>query len=126
MTMLLFDASRFAICVLFLIFTLRFFYLSLKTVNSVEGDNVTMHHFIEHLVATAFSFLGSIIGSIYSFIHLFIGKQGELPEYPFTISLFLIVISGILFMIHMIKEQTPGHPFYMREYGLSEQSEDKT
>jgi len=125
MTMILFDALRLIVCILFLVFTLRFFYLSLKTVKIIEDNNIMMTHFIEHLVATAFSFLGSMVGAIYSFIHLFSADQGELPEYPFTISLFLIVISGLLFMVHMVKEQTPGHPFYMREYANLEDQEDE-
>ena len=68
-------------------------------------------------MAAAFAFLGSLLGTLYSFIHLFNSHQGSLSESPFTVAMLLLLISGIAFMLHMIKEQTPGHPFYVREMG---------
>jgi len=109
------DAGRVSLFSIFLVATLRFFYLSWQTRNTHSDDVVVQQHFMEHIVAAAFAFMGSLIGTLYSIVHLFSTDQGELSELPFTVSLVFLLVSGGAFMVHMIKEQTPHHPFYIRE-----------
>jgi len=115
--MYLIDAGRVTLFSIFLVATLRFFYLAWQTRNTHSDDVVVQQHFMEHAVAAAFAFIGSLIGTLYSIVHLFSVEQGRLPEMPFTVALFFLLVSGVAFMIHMIKEQTPHHPFYVRENG---------
>jgi len=115
--MYLLDAGRVVLFGLFLIATIRFFYLSWNTHNIHSNDVVVQQHFMEHAIAAFFAFMGSMLGVVYSLIHLFSSKQGTLSEIPFTVAETFILISCIAFMIHMIKEQTPKHPFYIRENG---------
>jgi uncharacterized membrane protein YjfL (UPF0719 family) len=72
---------------------------------------------MEHAIAASLAFIGSLLGVLYSLVHLFNIEQGVLAELPFTISMLFLLFSGIAFMLHMIKEQTPHHPFYVRENG---------
>jgi len=95
----------------------RFFYLAWQTHNAHSDDVVVQQHFMEHAIAASFAFIGSLLGVLYSLVHLFSVEQGALAELPFTISMLFLLISGIAFMIHMIKEQTPNHPYYVRENG---------
>jgi len=113
--MTLLDAGRVALFSVFLVATLRFFYLSWQTRDAHSDDVVVQQHFMEHVVAAAFAFIGSLLGVLYSIVHLFSTEQGVLSEMPFTVSLVFLLVSGVAFMIHMIKEQTPHHPFYIRE-----------
>jgi len=120
--MYLIDAGRVVLFVAFLVATLRFFYLSWQTRNAHSDDVVVQQHFLEHALAAAFAFIGSLLGTLYSIVHLFSGEQGGLPEMPFTVSLFFLLVSGIAFMVHMLKEQSPHHPFYVRENGEDDQT----
>jgi len=113
--MYLIDAGRVALFVVFLVATLRFFYLAWQTRNAHSDDTVVQQHFLEHAIAAAFAFIGSLLGVLYSIVHLFSVEQGLMAEIPFTASLFFLLASGIAFMVHMIKEQSPHHPFYVRE-----------
>jgi len=113
--MYLLDAGRVALFSIFLVATLRFFYLAWQTHNAHSDDVVVQQHFMEHAIAAAFAFIGSLLGVLYSIVHLFSVEQGVLSETPFTVSMLFMLISGVAFMIHMIKEQTPHHPFYIRE-----------
>ena len=121
--MYLLDAGRVVLFTGFLCATLRFFYLTWQTHKTHPDDPIVQQHFMEHSIAAAFAFIGSLIGSLYSVVHLFSLDQGVLSEIPFSVAMMFLLLSGIAFMVHMIKEQTPNHPFYVRENG--EQSEDK-
>jgi len=118
--MYLLDAGRVTLFSIFLVATLRFFYLAWHTRNAHSDDVVVQQHFMEHAVAASFAFTGSLIGVLYSIVHLFSIEQGIMSEMPFTWSLFFLLVSGIAFMVHMIKEQSPHHPFYVRENGQDE------
>jgi len=118
--MYLIDAGRVTLFSIFLVATLRFFYLAWQTHNAHSDDAVVQQHFLEHAVASSFAFIGSLIGVLYSIVHLFSAEQGTMPEIPFTVALFFLLVSGIAFMVHMIKEQSPSHPFYVREHGEDE------
>ena len=113
--MYLMDAGRVIIFLAFLAATVRFFVLAWHTRESHPDDEVVQQHFMEHAIASALGFVGSLVGFIYSLVHLFSIEQNVLPEFPFTVAMFFMLCSGIAFMSHMIKEQTPGHPFYVRE-----------
>jgi len=115
--MYLLDAGRVVLFAGFFIATLRFFYLTWKTRQSHPDDPIVQQHFAEHSVAAVLAFIGSLIGVLYAIAHLFSIDQGHLSEMPFTIAMLFLLLSGTAFMIHMIKEQTPGHPFYIRENG---------
>jgi len=115
MMMYALDAGRVILFAAFLIASLRFFYLAWNTHKQHPNDAVVQQHFAEHAVAATFAFLGSLLGTIYSIVHLFSPNQGELSEAPFTVAMFFLLLSGTAFMLHMIREQTPGHPFYVRE-----------
>jgi len=118
--MYLLDAGRVTLFSIFLVATLRFFYLAWQTRNAHSDDAVVQQHFLEHAIASSFAFIGSLLGVLYSLVHLFSIEQGVMSEMPFTVSLFFLLVSGIAFMVHMIKEQNPSHPFYVRENGLDE------
>jgi len=113
--MYLMDAGRVVIFAAFLAATLKFFILAWNTRKSHPDDEVVQQHFLEHTAASSLGFIGSLVGVVYSIVHLFSVEQGGLPEFPFTVAMFFMLCSGIAFMAHMIKEQTPGHPFYVRE-----------
>jgi len=118
--MYLLDAGRVTLFSIFFVATVRFFYLAWQTRNAHSDDVIVQQHFMEHAIAAAFAFIGSLIGVLYSLVHLFSIEQGVLSEMPFSISMLFLLISGIAFMVHMIKEQTPHHPFYVRENGEDE------
>ena len=118
--MYILDAGRVVMFSGFLIATLKFFWMAWQTQKSHPDDAVIQQHFMEHSIAASLAFLGSLLGSIYSVVHLFSLSQGTLTETPFTVAMFFLLASGIAFMIHMIKEQTPKHPFYIRETGGKE------
>jgi len=111
------DAFRVMTFLTFFVLTIWFFILSFHTRNKHPDDSVIQQHFLEHAVAGLFSFIGSFIGTIWSVIHLLSTNQGELSENGFSVAILFLLFSGIAFMYHMIKEQTPGHPFYVREVG---------
>jgi len=114
--MYLIDAGRVVLfCGYFFWPRSDFFGFAWGTHKTHLNDPVVQQHFAEHAIAAALAFLGSLIGVIYSVVHLFSIRQGELPETPFSVAILLLLLSGIAFMQHMIKEQTPGHPFYVRE-----------
>ena len=113
--MYLMDAGRVVIFAAFLAATIKFFILAWNTRKSHPDDEIVQQHFMEHAIASALGFVGSLVGFIYSIAHLFSVKQGGLDEFPFTVAMAFMLFSGIAFMSHMIKEQTPGHPFYVRE-----------
>jgi len=115
--MYLIDAGRVTLFSTFLISTVWFFILAWRTHNKHADDEVVQQHFLEHAIAASFAFIGSMLGVLYSVVHLFSHEQGTLSELPFTVSLFFLLISGIAFMMHMVKEQTPQHDFYIRENG---------
>jgi len=118
--MYLLDAGRVTLFSMFIAATLRFFYLAWQTRNAHSDDAVVQQHFLEHAIASSLAFIGSLLGAIYSIVHLFSVEQGTMSEIPFTASLFFLLVSGIAFMVHMIKEQNPSHPFYVRENGINE------
>jgi len=117
MIMDLIDAGRVILFVGFLLATIYFFRLSWQTRNSHADDLVVQQHFLEHVIAASLAFMGSLIGVVYSIIHLLAKSQNHLVEYPFSLAMGLLLVSGLAFMLHMIKEQTPGHPYYIRENG---------
>jgi len=111
----LMDAGRVVIFMAFLAATVKFFILAWNTRKRHPDDEVVQQHFMEHAIAALLGFIGSLVGFIYSLAHLFSIEQEGLSEFPFTVAMFFMLCSGIAFMSHMIKEQTPGHPFYVRE-----------
>jgi len=115
--MMIFDSLRVVLFATFLIVTLRFFYLAWQTKDAHPDDAVVQQHFLEHAIAACLAFIGSLLGTLYSFVHLFTTRQGHLMEEPFTVAMFFMLASGIAFMWHMCNEQTPNHPFYVRENG---------
>jgi len=115
--MIIMDAARVIVFAVFLLATLRFFWLSWQTRNTHPNDVIVQQHFAEHAIAGGFAFIGALVGLLYSIPHLFSPYQGHLNEIPFTVATLFLLLSGIGFMLHMIKEQTPGHAFYVRENG---------
>ena len=113
--MILIDSARVILFLSFFIAAMRFFYLAWNTHKTHSDDPVVQQHFAEHSIAAALAFIGSLIGVLYSIVHLFSSDQGALSEYPFTIAMLFLLMSGTAFMVHMIREQTPGHAFYVRE-----------
>jgi len=112
------DSIRVVLFSLFLLTTLRFFWLAWQTREAHPDDLIVQQHFTEHVFAAALAFVGSLLGSIYSLVHLFtLEQKGGLTEFPFTVAMFFLLLSGTAFMLHMIKEQTPDHPYYIRENG---------
>ena len=117
MMMIIIDAARVVLFGCFLAATLRFFQLSWNTRHAHADDVIVQQHFMEHAVAASMAFMGSLVGVVYSFVHLFSSHQNMLSEKPFSIAILFLLVSGMAFMLHMIKEQTPGHPYYIRETG---------
>jgi len=117
MMMIIIDAARVVLFGGFLAATLRFFQLSWKTRNAHSDDVIVQQHFMEHAAAASMAFMGALIGVVYSIVHLFSTHQSTLSEKPFSIAMLFLLISGMAFMLHMIKEQTPNHPYYIRETG---------
>ena len=115
--MYLIDSARVMLFAWFLAATICFFNLSWQTRNAHPGDYIVQKHFMEHAIAASMAFIGSLTGVIYSVVHLFSLEQNTLSEEPFSVAMMFLLISGTAFMTHMIKEQTPGHPYYIRENG---------
>lgn len=113
--MLIEDSFRVVMMLFLLMLSLHFFLLAYKTRNEHLDDMVVQRHFMEHAVGGLLLFLGAAVGSVWSIVHLLQPQDKGLPEGPFTVSLVLFSASFICFLLHMIKEQTPGHDFYFRE-----------
>jgi len=111
------DAARVVAFGSFFSATVYFFYLSWTNRNNHADDAIIQQHFMEHALAASFALLGSLVGTVWSTVHMLSLEQGTLPEYPFSTAIVFLLISGMLFMLHMIKEQTVGHPYYQREMG---------
>jgi len=81
-------------------------------IGSMEED-----HFIEHVVSGSIGFLGCSIGAIMAVIHLVLQNTGS-HVVPISVEIISNIADGLLFVAasmfvhHMIKEETPSHPFY--------------
>jgi len=113
--MFIHDGFQVVLFLAFLCSTLRFFWLSWRTKESHPDDEIVQQHFMEHAIAAGVSFIGALFGTVWSFAHLVSIHQSMVIELPQSIALDFILISSTLFMAHMIKEQTPNHPYYIRE-----------
>jgi len=115
--MLSFDSIRVVVYGAFLTSLIVFYLRAWQSRNVHRDDEIIQQHFLEHSIASFFAFLGSSLGFVWSIVHLFSVDQNTLPEIPFTVSSMLLIAGAFLFVVHMTKEQTPGHPFYQREVG---------
>jgi len=98
--------------------------LSLKNREAHVSDAVAQMHYQDHAVAVIFSLIGSTIGTVMSVFHILQQHVLLVDIYWSEIGLcsgfIFLALSGIMFMRHMICEETPGHPYYVREHGLEE------
>jgi hypothetical protein len=109
-----------------------FAFINQAKTNYIEhsSNSVIKEHFTEHLVGCSVGILGGVISFGFSIIHflaqniygasLAMIKQ---IEYGTDIGGILILASGILFLEHMTREETKGHPYYIQEYGQHEVTE---
>jgi len=100
----------------------------LKFIETAKNDDIVRYpdlvireHFTDHLQAVVVGLVGGCLSLVFSIVHfiaqnLFFMDEEELIfiEYGTEIGIVLVFVSGIMFMSHMIKEETPGHPFCVK------------
>lgn len=121
--MLLVDLTVFSFTTSLAKYSLDFLSISSKNKKEHEHDVVSQLHFQEHVSAVVIQLVGSTIAALGSFVHIldqhFLGsKLSYSIEITESVGFILIALSSIIFLNHMKKEETPGHPFFMREYGF--------
>lgn len=121
MGMVLVDVTLLVLMSSMLKFSYNFMKLSILNKKKHEYDPVAQLHFQDHATAVIFALIGSTLGTVSAIWHIFeqhiLRMQTWASEVSLSISFVMLGISGAMFMRHMIKEETPGHPFYVREYG---------
>ncbi len=85
---------------------------------SIEHD-----HFVEHAVAGGLGFVGCVIGVICAVVHLILQNTGNhfVPpdvEIIENVSRGVLLISASMFVHHMIREESPHHPFYYLHFPM--------
>jgi len=107
-------------------FSLSFTKLSLRNKKAHNLDAVSQMHFHDHAIAVIFSLVGSSVGVLMAAFHILqqhiLRVDTYWSEMGLAGSFVILACSGLLFMRHMICEETPGHPYYIREYLSSEDS----
>ena len=124
MIMMLVDSFVCALAGLYLITVFQFIRAARQNLTEHYSDAIVSLHFTDHLYSSVVGLIGGTItfaSSVFHFIaqNIIIKSDLILRQIEICEDLGVIVIffSGIMFMIHMRKEETPGHPFYIREYG---------
>jgi len=114
--MVIHDSLMLTTSIMVFIGSIWFFIRTLLNLKTHGHDIITHRHFFEHAVAVAFVSVGALFMIVSDSVHLFSQIQSAVIEYPESIPEMLLRAGIFLFLIHMIKEQTPNHPFYIREY----------
>jgi len=115
------------ICLLGTFIGNAYHYIILASKNTAEHakDPIVQQHFSEHAFACMFAFLFGSSAFAFSVLHLVYQNFSNivLPmwlEIGQTVSYGGLILVGILFIVHMRREETVGHPFFIREYGDKE------
>jgi len=90
-------------------------------------NRINEEHFTDHFWASLVGIFGGCLVFAFSILH-FIGQNIyiiansilEKIEYGENIGFVCVLFSGVMFMYHMKAEETPGHPFYIQEYGTKD------
>jgi len=88
------------------------------------SNPINREHFTEHLVSCATGLVGGVLSFGFSLIHFFAQNVFNLSEnvlsqieYGTDAGIIMVLVSGMMFMDHMTREETRGHPFFAKEYG---------
>ena len=120
--MIIMDSMMIVIFSKFLYSIIKFMKMAKQNIAEHSEDAVASLHFQEHTLAAWFGMTGSAISLVASIFHAVYQNIIGQPVVPYieelqSLGLVFLVISGWLFIQHMTKEETKGHPFYIREYG---------
>jgi len=121
--MMLLDSSVCGLSAVYLIAAMRFIKVARKNINKRQCDMITSQHFSDHLTASFIGLVGGTIGFGFAVLHFFSQNIFNTPmaitdliEIGESVGVMMILISGILFMLHMTSEETPGNPYYIQDY----------
>jgi len=115
---MIFTDALVASALAYLSYTLwRFLCMAQGNVGKHESGSDEAFHFVDHLIAGTLGFIGCTVGAMVSIVHLVLQNTGShaVPEYVEllgNVAYSLLFIAATLFVHHMIKEETPGHPFF--------------
>jgi len=113
---LIFDCVVMSICIMYILTSIDF----IKSKKTDITNPIHIEHSNEHFLIAVIGILGGAMSfsfSLLSFFGTYIYKvSDEVISYIDIVrelGFVLIVISGILFMIHLKKEETPSHQYYV-------------
>jgi len=121
--MMLLDSTVCGLSAVYLISAMRFIKVARRNIDKRQCDMITSQHFSDHLTASFIGLVGGTVGFGFSVLHFFSQNIFNTPmtvvdliEIGESIGVMLILVSGILFMLHMTSEETPGNPYYVQDY----------
>jgi len=95
-----------------------------RNVEQHKTNTITQEHFTDHLYACVVGLLGGSLSFVFSILHflaqnIFTSEESILSniEYGSDLGIVFVFVSGVMFMAHMTREETPGHPYFVQEYG---------
>jgi len=122
--MIAMDSVICAASATYLLEAIHFVQAAKVNIDNHKMDGVRREHFTDHLWACSIGVLGGVVSFAFSLIHFIAQNILHLCEdmisqieYGTDTGMALVLLSGVLFMLHMRREETPGHPFYVQEYG---------
>ena len=128
MLMIATDLVIIATVIVYALVLARFIRLARFNVDHHPNDVVARQHFSEHFLAASVAFAGTATTTVFSVLHLIGQDILQVPlvnieqiEMWRNISMSVLVFGSVMFALHMISEETPGHQFYIREYGEESQ-----
>jgi len=102
-----------------------FIKMSKSNLEHHKDSSVVLEHYTDHLHACMIGLIGGVLSFSFSVIHFLAQNIFELGEaaldqieYGMDFGIIMVLVSGIMFMLHMAREETPGHPYYIQEYGI--------
>ena len=95
----------------------RFLQAAQANVGKHESGSDEASHFIAHIAAGSLGFIGCVLGSVASILHLILQNTGPhiIPEHVELVGNMgytLMFIASALFVHHMTQEEDPSHPFF--------------
>jgi len=116
-TMIVSDAVVAAALTCLCVMLFKFLRAAQANVGKHESGSDEASHFVAHIAAGGLGFIGCVLGSVASILHLILQNTGghivpEHVELVGNVGYTLMFIASALFVHHMTQEENPEHPFF--------------
>jgi len=123
--MMVMDSIVCGLAATYLMSTIHFIRTARGNVGAHPDDAIAQQHFTDHLNASMIGLFGGTLAFGFSILYFFAQNVFPTPpnivdqiEIGKSLGIISVLGSGVSFMMHMMKEETPSHPYYIREYGV--------